>query len=124
MKYITTDKAPKAVGPYSVAVATGGFVFCSGQIGLDPETNELTQGIVNQTHQIMKNIEAVLREARVSLEHVVKTTIFLTDMNDYPRVNELYGSYFPVHKPARSCVAVKSLPRGALIEIEVTAALG
>ena len=121
MKYITSDRAPKAVGPYSIAIDSNGIIYCSGQIGLDPETNELAEGIENQTHQIMKNIEAVLAASRVSLENIVKTTIFLVDMEDYAKVNELYGSYFPVHKPARSCVAVKSLPKNALIEIEVIA---
>ncbi len=122
MKYISTEKAPKAVGPYSVAIESNGMLFCSGQIGINPETNELESGIEAQTHRIMKNIEAVLAASRLSLEHVVKTTIFLIDMDDYAKVNELYGSYFPVHKPARSCVAVRSLPKGALIEIEVIAA--
>ena len=121
MKYIISDNAPKAVGPYTHAIESNDLVFCSGQIGIDPETNELTEGLENQTHQIMKNIEAVLASARLSLEQIVKTTIYLVDMESFAQVNELYGSYFPVHKPARSCVAVKSLPKNALIEIEVIA---
>lgn len=121
MKTIFSDKAPKVVGPYSQAIQTDRFVFCSGQIGIDPEKGSLVEGIENQTHQIMKNISAVLEEAGLSLENVIKTTIFLSDMQNYKQVNELYGTYFSEHKPARSTVQVAGLPLGALIEIEVIA---
>ncbi len=122
MKYIHTDKAPQVVGPYSQAIETDDFIFCSGQIGIDPEKGALVDGIENQTHQVMRNIKSVLEEAGLSLSHVVKTTIFLADMQDYKQVNELYGSYFSDHKPARSTVQVAGLPLGALVEIEVIAA--
>lgn len=121
MKYIQSDKAPKAVGPYSQAIQTDGFVFCSGQIGTDPEKGSLVEGIENQTHQVMKNITALLEEAELSLNNVIKTTIFLADMKDYKRVNEIYGNYFSEHKPARSTVQVAGLPLNSLIEIEVVA---
>lgn len=121
MKYIHTDKAPKAVGPYSQAIQSHDFLFLSGQIGIDPQTGTLVEGLEAQTHQIMKNIQAVLDEAEGDLNDIVKTTIFLTDINDYKHVNEIYGSYFPDHKPARSAVAVAALPAGALIEIECIA---
>ena len=121
MKYIHTDNAPKAVGPYSQAIAVNGFIYCAGQIGLDPETNELVEGLEKQTHQIFANIKAVVEEAGSDLDHVVKTTIFLKDIADYGKVNELYGTYFLTHKPARSAVAVAAIPKNALIEIEVIA---
>jgi 2-iminobutanoate/2-iminopropanoate deaminase len=121
MKYIHTKKAPKAVGPYSQAIVVHGFIYCAGQIGIDPKTNELVDGLEKQTHQLFSNIKAVLEEAGSDLDHVVKTTIFLKDIADYAKVNELYGTYFTIHKPARSAVAVASLPKDALIEIEVIA---
>lgn len=121
MKYIHTDNAPKAVGPYSQAIAVNGFIYSAGQIGLDPETNALVEGLEQQTHQIFANCKAVLEEAGSDLDHVVKTTIFLKDIADYGKVNEMYGAYFSTHKPARSAVAVASLPKDALIEIEVIA---
>jgi 2-iminobutanoate/2-iminopropanoate deaminase len=124
-KVISTDQAPRAIGPYSQAVQAGPFLFCSGQIALNADaTRPIPEGVVAQTHQIFKNIQAILTEAGYSLNDVVKTTIFLTDMNDFQAVNEVYGSYFPSQPPARSTVAVKGLPRGVLVEIEVLAYKG
>ena len=121
MKYITSDKAPAAIGPYSQAIELENMVFCSGQIGLDPVTGSLVEGLENQAHQAIKNVEQVLKAASTNLEKVVKTTLFLTDMADFAKINEIYGSYFKEHKPARSTVAVAALPKGALFEIEVIA---
>ena len=121
MKYIQTENAPKAVGPYSQAIVSNGFIFCSGQIGLDPKTNELVQGIEKQTHQVLKNLTEVLNVENSGLEKVVKTTVYLSDINDYVKMNEVYGQYFLNHKPARAAFAVAALPKGALIEIEVIA---
>src|SRR5882762_8999186 len=101
MKYIQTTKAPKAVGPYSQAIVSNGFVFCSGQIGLDPKTNELVEGIEDQTHQVLKNLSEVLKTGNSSLENIVKTTVYLSDIKDYVKMNEIYGQYFSEHKPAR-----------------------
>ena len=121
MKYIQTDKAPKAVGPYTQAIVSNGFIFCSGQIGIDPQTNELVEGLEAQTHQVLKNLTEVLKAENSDLDHVVKTTIYLADIKDYAQVNEIYGQYFSKHKPARAAVAVAHLPKDALIEIEVVA---
>ncbi|HVA97064.1 MAG TPA: RidA family protein [Candidatus Acidoferrales bacterium] len=121
MKYIKTTKAPAAVGPYSQAIVSGGFIFCSGQIGIDPKTNELVKGLEKQTHQVLKNLKAVLKEGNSSLDNVVKTTVYLADINDYVKMNEIYGQYFTDHKPARAAFAVANLPKSALIEIEVVA---
>lgn len=121
MKTIHTDSAPKAVGPYSQAIVSNGLVFCSGQIGLDPEKQTLVEGIEAQTHQVLKNLQAVLEEAGSSLDQVIKTTIYVKDMNDFAAVNEIYGSYFSEHKPARATVEVSSLPKGAIIEIDAIA---
>ncbi len=119
---IATDKAPAAIGPYSQAVRAGGLVFCSGQIALDPATGEMVAGDVTlQTERVMANIAAVLAAAGTGFDNVVKTTIFLVEMGDFAAVNEVYGRSFPNHKPARSTVAVRNLPRGALVEIEVIA---
>lgn len=124
LKVISTDKAPAAIGPYSQAVLAGGLLFCSGQIPLDPATGEMVAGdVVAQAGLVMKNIAAMLSAAGAGFDDVVKTTIYLTDMADFSAVNEIYGSRFQNHKPARSTVAVKSLPRGALLEIEVIAAV-
>ena len=119
MKNIHTDKAPKAVGPYSQAIIADNFIFCSGQIGIDAATGRLVEGVENQARQAMKNISAVLAASGSSIKKVVKTTIFLADINDYKKVNEIYGSYFKNHKPARSTVQVAALPLGARVEIEV-----
>ena len=121
MEYISTDKAPKAIGPYSQAVRVGNLLFTSGQIPLDPESGEITGAdIKEQTVRICENLKAVLEEAGTSFERVVKTTCFLSDMADFAAFNEIYAGYF-VSKPARSCVAVKTLPKNVLAEIEVIA---
>lgn len=117
-----TDHAPAAIGPYSQAVQAGPFVFCSGQIALSPDKNvAIPADIQSQTKQVMANIQAVLKSANLDFSHVVKTTIFLTDMADFQAVNELYGQYFTQNPPARSTVAVAGLPRGVKVEIEVLA---
>ncbi len=122
-KIIHTDSAPKAVGPYSQAVDIGQFVFCSGQIAIDPASNEVLKvDVVQQTKQVMKNIEAVLKASDLHFSHIIKTTIFLTDMNDFAKVNEVYSSFLTAPFPARSTVAVSGLPKGVNVEIEVTAA--
>ena len=121
MKIIHTDDAPKAVGPYSQAVEANNTLYLSGQIAIDPKAGDIVaKDIAGQTEQCCKNIEAVLKEAGAELKNVVKTTCFLADINDFAAFNEVYGKYFS-HKPARSCVAVKDLPKGALCEIEVVA---
>lgn len=124
LKVIATDKAPAAIGPYSQAVQAGGLLFCSGQIPLDPATGEIIAGdVAAQARQVMNNIAAMLAAADTTFDNVIKTTIYLTDMADFAVVNEIYGGFFPGHKPARSTVAVKSLPRGALLEVEIIAAV-
>lgn len=118
---ISTDKAPKAIGPYSQAILCGGMLYTSGQIALSPESGELVgENIAEQTEQIMKNLSAVLEAAGTSFKNVVKTTCFLADIADFAVFNEVYGKYI-TSAPARSCVAVKSLPKGALAEVEVIA---
>ncbi len=121
IKSIHTEKAPKAVGPYSQAIGIGDWVFCSGQIGIDPNTGEVVEGIEKQTAQALENLKAVLKEAGSDFSAVLKTTIFITDMKNYGSVNEIYGKVFKDHKPARSTVGVASLPKGALVEIEAVA---
>lgn len=122
-KVIHTDHAPKAVGPYSQAIDIGSLVFCSGQIAINPVNNEVLKvSIVEQTHQVMKNIEAVLKASDLNFSNIIKSTIFLTDMNDFAQVNEVYSSYLQSPYPARSTVAVSGLPKGVNVEIEVTAA--
>jgi 2-iminobutanoate/2-iminopropanoate deaminase len=121
MKYIQTNKAPKAVGPYSQAIVSNGFIYCSGQIGIDPNTNELVEGIEAQTQQVLKNLSAVLGAGGSSLEQAVRTTVYLADIKDYVKMNEVYAEYFTKHKPARAAFAVAHLPKDALIEIEVVA---
>ncbi len=120
MKYIKTNEAPAAVGPYSQAVVSNGMIYCSGQIGIDANGN-LAEGLEMQLQQIMNNIKAVLRAEGSDLVHVVKTTLYLTDISQFEVVNNIYGRYFSVSLPARSTVGVSSLPKGALIEIEVVA---
>jgi 2-iminobutanoate/2-iminopropanoate deaminase len=121
-KIIQTDKAPKAIGPYSQAVDVGSLVFFSGQISIDPETNEVVlDDVRSQTERVMKNISSLLQSADLKFENIVKTTIFLATMNDFATVNEVYGKYFPLHPPARSTVAVAGLPKGVSVEIEVVA---
>ncbi|MFC2343344.1 MAG: RidA family protein [Negativicutes bacterium] len=121
-KYIVTDKAPKAIGPYSQAVEAGGFLFVSGQIPLEPSTGEMAQGGIEfQTARVLDNLQAILTAAGSSLADVVKTTVYLKDMADFARVNEVYARYFPQECPARVCVEVSNLPKGALVEIDVIA---
>lgn len=120
-KTINAPKAPAAVGPYVHAVEANGLIFTSGQIGLIPETGELQNGIEAQTHQVFKNLQAVLEAAGSDLDSAVKTSVFLDDINDFGKVNEIYAEYFNGETPARSCVEVAKLPKGALVEIEVIA---
>lgn len=117
-----TDKAPAPVGPYSQAVQVGPMLFCSGQISIDPKTNEVFLGDTKeQTRIVMENVKAVLMQADRSFEHIVKSTIFLVDMADFQAVNEVYSQYFKEAPPARSCVAVSGLPKGVRVEVEVIA---
>ena len=120
MKIIETTKAPGAIGPYSQGYIVNGFVYTSGQIPVDPATGEIPQGIAAQADRSCKNVGAILEAAGVGFEKVFKTTCFLADMNDFAAFNEVYAKYF-VSKPARSCVAVKTLPKGVLCEIEAIA---
>jgi len=121
MKIIETLDAPGAIGPYSQGYRVNGFVYTSGQIPVDPATGEIPEGIAAQTHQSCKNIGAILKAAGVDFSKVFKTTCFLADMGDFAEFNQVYAQYF-ISKPARSCVAVKSLPKGVLCEIEAIAA--
>jgi 2-iminobutanoate/2-iminopropanoate deaminase len=121
-KQVTTTHAPKPIGPYSQGVISGGLLFASGQIPLDPKTNEPVSGdIESQTEQVLKNLLAVLKEAKMGPQNVVKTTVFLLDLADFPRMNEVYGRYFGKQPPARSTVQVAALPRGARVEIDLVA---
>jgi 2-iminobutanoate/2-iminopropanoate deaminase len=123
-KIFTTAKAPAPIGPYNQAVAANGFLFVSGQICINPDTGELSNtDISTEAHQVMRNIEAILAEAGINLQHVVKTTIFLSDMNLFAQVNDIYGSYFAADYPARETVAVKGLPKNVNVEISVTAVM-
>ena len=122
-KYVSTPLAPRPIGPYSQGVISGGFLFCSGQIALDPETGELVDGdVAVQTERVLQNLVAVLKEAKMGPENVVKTTVYLTDMADFPAMNEVYGRYLGTRPPARSTVAAAGLPRGVRVEIDVVAA--
>ena len=124
MKVIHSELAPKAVGPYSQAIVAGGFVFASGQLPIDPATGEFAEGgIKEQTRQSLINVTHVLSEAGIDLSHVVKTTVFLSDMANFAAMNEVYATFFSEPYPARSAVAVKTLPKNALVEVEVVAAL-
>jgi len=123
-KIIHTDAAPKALGPYSQAIVYDSLVFCSGQTGIDPATGVLVEGGVEaQARQVLSNLAAVLKEAGSSLDKVLKTTVFLTDMNNFALVNSVYASFFPNQLPARSCIEVSRLPKDALVEIELIAHL-
>lgn len=123
MKVVYTDKAPAAIGPYSQAIILNGVLFTSGQIPVDPATGEINgDTIETQAEQVMKNLGEVLKEAGSSFEKAVKTTCFLADMGDFAKFNEVYAKYF-VNKPARSCVAVKTLPKNVLCEVDVIAAV-
>ncbi len=124
MKLINAGKAPAAIGPYSHAVVAGGFVFCSGQLGLDPDTMEFTgNSVEDQTVQVMNNIKTVLEKAGTTMDKIIKTTVFLNDMNDFPAMNKIYEEYLNGHKPARAAVEVSRLPKDALVEIECIALL-
>ncbi|MEJ5241841.1 MAG: RidA family protein [Anaerolineales bacterium] len=121
-KIIHTEKAPKAIGPYSQAVQIANLIFTAGQIGLDPQTGELVgTDIESQTRQVLTNLKHILEAAGSSLSHVVKTTVFLQDMSEFPRMNAVYAEFFPENPPARSTVAVAALPKGARVEIEAVA---
>ena len=121
---VLTEKGPKPIGPYSQAIKSAGFLFASGQVALDPRTNEFLSGdIRQQTERVLENIKAVLEAGGVNLHHVVKTTVFLKDMNDFAAMNEVYGKHFSSAPPARSTVQVARLPKDALVEIEVIASL-
>lgn len=120
MVKINTENAPKAIGPYSQAIKVDNLLFISGQLGIDPKTSTLLDGIEAQANQAFKNIEEILKASNSSLADVCKTTIFITDLNNFSLVNEIYSSYFK-NKPARSCVEISKLPKNALIEIEAIA---
>ena len=121
-KIVSTQKAPKAIGPYSQAIRTENFVFTAGQVGLDPATMELVEGgIETQTRQVLTNLKHVLESADSGLKFVVKTTVFLQDMGDFANMNAVYSEFFPENPPARSTVQVAGLPKGALVEIECVA---
>ena len=123
MKVINTAKAPKAIGPYSQAIEANGLVITSGQLPIDPATGEFAPGgIKEQTRQSLTNAKAILEEAGISLANVMKTTVFLSDMNDFAAMNEVYGEFFNEPFPARSAIAVKTLPKNALVEVECIAA--
>jgi 2-iminobutanoate/2-iminopropanoate deaminase len=125
LDFVATSSAPRAIGPYSQAVVAGNFVFTAGQIALDPATMEIAaEGIVEQTEQVLSNLEAVLAEAGSDLSRVVKTTVFLQTMSDFAAMNEVYARRFGAHRPARSTVAAAGLPRNVLVEIEVVAVKG
>ena len=122
MKVIHTENAPKAIGPYSQAIEAGGIVFASGQIPIDPATGNFVEGgIKEQTRMSLTNAQNILREAGTDLAHVVKTTVFLSDMDNFAAMNEVYAEFFSQPYPARSAVAVKTLPKGALVEVECIA---
>jgi len=124
LKKLTTDKAPSAIGPYSQGIIANGFVFTAGQIPLDPVAGKIVDGgIVEQTNRVMENLQEVLRAAGASWSDVVKTTVYLHDMNDFPRVNEVYARALGTARPARSTVQVSALPRGVLVEIDAVALL-
>jgi 2-iminobutanoate/2-iminopropanoate deaminase len=122
MKFTQTDEAPAAIGPYSQAVVVDGFVFCSGQIPLDPATGELLDGdVTDQTHLVLRNMAAVLKASGSSMQHVVKTTVFLKDMDDFGAMNAAYAEHFGDHRPARAAVQAARLPRDVQVEIECVA---
>lgn len=121
-KIISTDKAPAAIGPYSQAVKVGGTLYCSGQIALDPATGELAnQSVEAETRQVLENLSAVLTEAGFALSDVVRTTVYMTDMEDYAKINKIYGEYFTDHPPARAAVQVANLPKYVRVEISCIA---
>ena len=121
---INTDRAPAAIGPYSQAISAGNMLFTSGQLGIHPATGNLAEGVEAQTRQSLENIAAILESAGYSKANVIKTTVFIKDMNDFGTVNQIYSAFFGDHKPARSCVEVARLPKDGQVEIEVVAAKG
>ena len=122
-KHVTASQAPKPIGPYSQGVISGGFLFCSGQIALDPETGEMIDGGVEaQTERVFENLAAVLKEAKMGLGNVVKTTVYLADMADFPKMNEVYARYLGQRVPARTTIQAGALPKEARVEIDVVAA--
>ena len=125
MKQISTQNAPAAIGPYSQAIEVNGFVYASGQLPIDPATGAFPEGgVKEQTRQSILNVKAILEEAGFALSNVVKTTVYLADMGDFAAMNEIYSQFFAQPFPARSAIAVKALPKGALVEVEVVAARG
>ena len=125
VRTVHTDRAPAAIGPYSQGVVAGGFLFTAGQIALDPATGQIVEGdVVAQAERVMKNLTAVLTEAGTSSDRVVKTTVYLQDMADFPKVNDVYGRVIGSARPARSTVQVAGLPRGVLVEIDAVVAVG
>jgi len=120
-RVIETNKAPRALGPYSQAIETEEYIFVSGMLGIEPSSGKLEEGIEKQMQRILKNLEAILKEAGMTLSHVVKTTIFLKNLKDFSRLNEVYSRYFSPPYPARTTVEVSNLPKGALIEMEAIA---
>lgn len=125
MKQISTQNAPAAIGPYSQAIEVNGFVYASGQLPIDPATGAFPEGgVKEQTRQSLLNVKAILEEAGLALSNVVKTTVYLADMGDFAAMNEVYSQFFAQPFPARSEIAVKALPKGALVEVEVVAARG
>lgn len=124
-KTVQTEKAPAAIGPYSQAVLTGGFLFCSGQIPIDPATGKMVGGgIETQTERVLRNLAAVLEEGGASLQSVVKTTVYLADLSDFPAMNGVYGTFFTESPPARATIEAAKLPAGALVEIDAVALVG
>ena len=121
LKTISTKKAPAAIGPYSQAISEGNLIFCSGQLGMDPESGAMKEGIEAQTEQVLKNLSEVLKEAGSDMSHVVKTTVYLTDLNDFAIMNAVYEKAFGGHKPARATIPVSNLPKNALVEIDAIA---
>jgi 2-iminobutanoate/2-iminopropanoate deaminase len=125
MQVITTEHAPKAIGPYSQGIRAGMFIFTAGQVAIDPATGKLVEGDIRaQTRQVLNNLDAILQAAGASLGQVVKTTVFLADMNDFQAMNGVYATFFTVNPPARSTVQVTRLPLGALVEIEAVTFVG
>ena len=121
-KIIATPKAPAAIGPYSQAIRIGEFLYTSGQISLDPETMEMITGDIEvETEKVLKNIEAILKEDGLNLNNIIKTTVYLTDLSEFARMNQVYENFFTDTKPARACVQVAALPKGAKVEIDVVA---
>jgi 2-iminobutanoate/2-iminopropanoate deaminase len=122
MEFIATDQAPRAIGPYSQATVVGNIIYTAGQIALDPGTMEMVgTDVAEQTERVLRNLAAVLETAGSGLQHVLKTTVFLADMTDFPKMNEIYARHFGEHRPARSTVAVQTLPKGARVEIDAIA---